>query len=104
MQAIRFTNLPEYKSGFIASNLPPMEPFEWMVRAFVPALSFLHLPEDKNFELLVGFRGRLFHVYGTSQVSEEIVDYEACGSGAQVAREPCMLWIYTPSILIRIGE
>jgi len=61
-----------------------------MTRLFLPDLRDIlrteNFPEDESFDLLVGFRGRLFHVYGTSQVSEEIADYEACGSGAQVAR------------------
>jgi ATP-dependent protease HslVU (ClpYQ) peptidase subunit len=85
MQVIRFANLPGYRHGHMASNLPPMEPFEWTVRMFLPTLRKMNLPET-DFELLVGFRGHLFHIYGTEQVSEEIASYEACGSGAQVAR------------------
>jgi len=79
MQAIRFADLPE-------KGAMPEPALYHMVKDFLPALRKINLPEDKDFELLVGFRGRLFHVYNTSQVSEEIADYEACGSGAQVAR------------------
>jgi ATP-dependent protease HslVU (ClpYQ) peptidase subunit len=61
-----------------------VNPFKHLVTSFLPGIRTMDLPE--NFELLVGFRGRLFHVYGLSQVSEEIADYEACGSGSQVAR------------------
>lgn len=44
-------------------------------------------PEDiDKSEILVGFKGHIFHLYGTSQVSEELLNFEACGSGAQVAR------------------
>lgn len=46
----------------------------------------IRLSDDEDFETMIGFRGRLFHTYGTRQVSEEIADYEACGCGAQVAR------------------
>jgi len=77
---------------FTEFTSPPenLDPFNFAVTIFMDELRAVvrktDLPEDKDFELLVGFRGRLFHVYGTSQVSEEIAGYEACGSGAQVAR------------------
>jgi ATP-dependent protease HslVU (ClpYQ) peptidase subunit len=67
------------------TRIANLDPFFYMVEWFLPAIRKLNLPEE-NLEMLVGFRGRLFHIYGTSQVSEEIADFEACGSGAQVAR------------------
>lgn len=60
--------------------------FKHMVKVFLPTIQYLARDVEKDFELLVGFRGRLFHIYGLSQVSEEMADYAACGSGAQVAR------------------
>ena len=51
---------------------------------------------EEEFELLIGFRGRLFHTYGARQVSEEIADYEACGCGAQVARGAYLLHLFPP--------
>jgi ATP-dependent protease HslVU (ClpYQ) peptidase subunit len=57
-----------------------------MVTSFMPALRETLRDCSEDFEALVGLRGRLFHLYGTGQVSEEILDYDACGSGAQVAR------------------
>lgn len=78
MQAVRFAYLPE--KTLVSEST---DTFQWMVDFFLPAIRKLNLPDC---EMLVGFRGRLFHLYGTEQVSEEIADYEACGSGAQVAR------------------
>jgi hypothetical protein len=56
-----------------------------MLKVFLPAIRKWDLPET-GFEALVGFRGRLFHLYGTNQITEELAGYDACGSGAQVAR------------------
>ncbi len=81
-QALRFASLPRYDNG--------CDPFEFMVKAFVPFLRDLLSREqedkDKKPEFLVSFAGRLFHVYGNLQVSEELVSFEACGCAAQVAR------------------
>lgn len=86
-QELRFALLPQAPA--LDHKMAPTDSFEFMVRKFLPALRKMvegtYSPVD-DFELLVGFRGRLFHVYDTSQVSEEIADFEACGSGAQVAR------------------
>jgi ATP-dependent protease HslVU (ClpYQ) peptidase subunit len=77
------------KLRFTEFTSPPehIDPFNFAVSIFMDELRdlFKDTPE-RDFELLVGFQGRLFHIYGLSQVSEEIADYEACGSGAQVAR------------------
>lgn len=82
MQELKFCYLPDG---------PPRKDqrtFQWMVEMFLPALreAVEKVPDAGDFEALVGLRGKLFHVYGTSQVSEETADFEACGSGAQVAR------------------
>lgn len=81
-QVLKVAGLPN--APILDYDQKPLDPFLWMIQMFLPAIRKMDMPED--FELLVGFRGRLFHVYGTSQVSEEIAGYEACGSGAQVAR------------------
>jgi ATP-dependent protease HslVU (ClpYQ) peptidase subunit len=78
-QVLKYTKLEDSDNSI-------HDPHQFMVTHFLPQLWAMRMPEDKDFELLVGFRGRLFHIYGLSQVSEEIADYEACGSGAQVAR------------------
>jgi ATP-dependent protease HslVU (ClpYQ) peptidase subunit len=71
----------------------PADAFEYMTQVFLCELRLIlsKLPKE-DYELLVGFRGRLFHLYGSEQVSEEIADYEACGSGAQVARGALYAW------------
>jgi ATP-dependent protease HslVU (ClpYQ) peptidase subunit len=82
MQIIRYARLPwwgPYYSG---------DEYSWMHNNFLSCIKQLLKENDctDTFEMLIGFRGRLFHLYGTEQVSEEIAAYEACGSGAQVAR------------------
>jgi hypothetical protein len=58
--------------------------FKHMVTQFLPVLTNSHI--EKSYELLVGVRGRLFHIYGDKQVSEEIANYEAAGCAAQISR------------------
>lgn len=98
-QILRFSPLPAFVAGY--------DPFQLMAQDFMLSLKkrLLDCPE-LDFDLLVGFRGRLFHIYGTSQVSEEIAGYEACGSGAQVARGAMFACedIGAPAVnLVRIG-
>lgn len=63
------------------------DPFRQMVTVFLPFLrGAIEGLEGENFELLVGLRGRLFHVYNIWQVAEEEARFDAAGSGAQVAR------------------
>lgn len=69
------------------------QPEQYMIVEFVDTLKAL-LKEDGRKEeelmedslLLVGLRGHLFIVDTTFQVSEMAYDYEAVGSGAQIAR------------------
>jgi ATP-dependent protease HslVU (ClpYQ) peptidase subunit len=77
---LRFTRLPD------GNAVSSVEPFMHMVKAFLPAVKEAVQGCTDEFELLVGFHGRLFHVYNTGQVSEEQAPYEAIGSGDQVAR------------------
>lgn len=47
-------------------------------------------------ELLIGFAGRIYHVYGHEQVSMEKLDFDAAGSGAQIARGALYALTTTP--------
>jgi hypothetical protein len=82
----RATQRIKYSSPDILETISKeRDAHEYMVNSFLPALQKMDI-EHEDFELLVGFHGRLFHVYGLRQVSEEIASYECCGSGSQVAR------------------
>jgi ATP-dependent protease HslVU (ClpYQ) peptidase subunit len=63
------------------------DPHYWLVTEFLP---WLRISVDKasleHSEILVGLQGRVFHIYAAEQVAEAQSDYEACGSGAQIAR------------------
>lgn len=61
---------------------------KFMVNEFLPWLK-KHMTEEAlstRPEFLVGVNSKLFHIYGVAQVAEVLEPYEACGSGAQIAR------------------
>ena len=67
--------------------LPGLNRDEWMVTTFLPWVRATVPAEDlEASEILVGFQGNLYHIYGDRQVAKEIAPYDACGSGAQIAR------------------
>jgi hypothetical protein len=80
-QLLRFADLP---------TPDKTDPFKFMVTVLIPFVRRLLSgePEEKERkpEFLISFSGRLFHVYGNLQVSEEILEYETCGCAAQIAR------------------
>lgn len=58
---------------------------QWLTLTFLPWLRENVLDVDKA-EILLGFQGKLYHIYGAQQVSQEVAAYEACGCAAQIAR------------------
>lgn len=86
-QILRFEPVPNW--------IPGSDPFEWMVRVFIPSLHLLF--DAHGFgkkegdwgrvggQFLVGLEGRLFEVAADFQVGESADEYDACGCGAQVA-------------------
>jgi ATP-dependent protease HslVU (ClpYQ) peptidase subunit len=86
----RVNNLLRYKL-----TIPPLttDSERYLIVDFVEALKSLLKEEGRKDDelmedsfLLVGLRGRLFTIDNTFQVSEMTDDYEAIGSGAQIAR------------------
>lgn len=76
----------------IHKRKPAACPFEydahgWLVMEFLPWLrDNVDKASLERSEILVGLQGRLFHIYAAEQVAEVQSNYDACGSGAQVAR------------------
>lgn len=60
---------------------------EWFVRNLLPWMRrHVPAPDLEASEALVGIQGSVFHIYGGEQAAEVTTPYDACGSGAQVAR------------------
>lgn len=90
----------DYQGWVIPNTIfdPSMAAFDWVCFTFLPWLRTIR-SADADFELLIGLRGHLFHVYGTRQVTEELAGFDAAGSGAQVARGALYFfeWDKTPT-------
>jgi len=81
IQELHYAPLPSISSGLGKDR------DEWMVTTFLPWVRATVPAEDlEQSEILVGFQGNLYHIYGDRQVAKEIAPYDACGSGAQIAR------------------
>jgi ATP-dependent protease HslVU (ClpYQ) peptidase subunit len=86
-QLLRYNlNIPEYSHG--------IDIFEWMVTKFIPAIreclkSGGYSEIDKNVEcggyFLIGFKKRLFEISSDFQVGEVKENYNAMGSGKEIA-------------------
>lgn len=81
-QLLRFSTFPVFNPGD--------DPVRFLAMEFAPALRAI-LKDEKDDEankpdFLIGFSGRLFHIYTDLQVSEESNPYEAAGTGARFAR------------------
>lgn len=91
-QLLRFSD--DAKHAMESRDCEACEPFEAMVRYFVPAIRKLFTDhgfatKNNNVEsagtFLVGYRSRLFSVEDDYQVGEVAGDINACGCGAQLA-------------------
>lgn len=74
---------------------PDTDIMEYMVTSFIDGLRTAlkaagFAARDKEQEMagtfLVGYEGRLFHIYDDYQVGEGIAGYDACGCGEDIAR------------------
>jgi len=83
------------------------DPFKFMVTKFVPFLRELIKNEKDDTatrpSFLIAFHGRLFHVFADMQISEEILPYEAAGSGAQIARGAMFASALAPKAKVQIA-
>lgn len=81
-QLLKYLSLPEHYSS--------IDPYRWAYENILPeikeAIRKANWTPEESFEALIGFSGRLFHIWGATQVGESGAGYDACGSGAQVAR------------------
>lgn len=62
--------------------------YPWICSSLLSALkrATANWHEEETFEALIGVQGQLFHLWGASQVVESAANFDACGSGAQIAR------------------
>ena len=74
--------IQELKYKDIPVILPGVSFTEWAVGVLLPWLrDNLDQPSLERSEILIGYQGQIRHVYGGTQVSEEIAGFDACGSG-----------------------
>jgi hypothetical protein len=84
----RVNQLLKYKMLPLSGIVHQRNLHEFMCSVWLPAVRRLLATDgcQDNFELLVGIHGKLFHVYDREQVAEIRENYDAAGSGAQIAR------------------
>lgn len=87
VQRLRFNPMPS-----VSLAAKPIEVHAFMVTDILPWLART-MPVHEEFEFLLGFEGELYHFHSSRQVGVAQESFDACGSGAQVARGA--LWALT---------
>lgn len=78
IQELKYKEVPEPIDGLGFT--------EWAVNILLPWLRLNINQQDlEKSEILIGYQGQIFHIYGGNQVAEEIAGFDACGSGTPYA-------------------
>lgn len=74
--------IQELKYKEVPEPIDTAEPMAWIVSILLPWLrNNINQPDLERSEILLGYNGQIFHIYGGNQVAEEIAGFDACGTG-----------------------